>query len=171
MKRKERTIRAFEGKKLIAALLCLTMVFICMMTGCSGNEQNSYDLRQVYTSILESQPADSEDLSGVMFETTDEQLIEEFYPGLGEIELNQEVYFQHAITGFCEIMLVEAVDKGDAQAIADIFYKRIDLGADDSFYPETAQLWAENAQVQIEGRYVAMVALPDGYTVPEKIFS
>lgn len=171
MKRKEKSFCGFEKKMFAVAVLCLTVVFAGMMTGCSGNEEKTYDLGQVYTNILESQPEGSEDLSGVMFETADKQVIEEFYPGLGEFELNQEVYFQHAITGFCEIMLVEAADKDDVQAIADIFYKRIDLGADDSFYPETAQLWAENAEVQIEGRYVAMVALPNGYIVPEHIFS
>ena len=53
------------------------------------------------------------------------------------------------------------------QRIVDIFNQRIDTAADDSFYPETAQLWAQNAQVQTEGNYVAPAALPDGYTVPE----
>ena len=110
-------------------------------------------------------------MSDVMFETTDKDAIEEFYPGLGTIELKQEVCDQHAVTGFCEIMLVEAADSEDVQRIVDIFNQRIDTAADDSFYPETAQLWAQNAQVQTEGNYVALVALPDGYTVPKKIFS
>lgn len=152
------------------------LLLICMMAvmaGCgeSQNDGKEYDLQQVYQNILASQPAGTEDLSGVMFETTDKDAIEVTYPGLGEIELKQEVCYQHAVTGFCEVMLVEAADSSDVQKIVDIFNARIDTAADDTFYPETAQIWAQNAQVQTEGNYVAMVALPDGYTVPDKIFN
>lgn len=160
-----------KRKAAFAAVLCL-LLCMSVMAGCGDSaDSESYDLQQVYQDILAAQPEGTDDLAGVMFETTDEAVIEEFYPGLGAIELKQEVCYQHAITGFCEIMLVEAANEGDVQAIADIFYNRIDVAADDSFYPETAQLWAQNAVVQISGSYVAMAALPDGYTVPEKIFS
>lgn len=162
---------AAKRKAAFAAVLCL---LLCMgvMAGCGNSaDSESYDLQQVYQDLLAAQPEGTDDLAGVMFETTDAAVIEEFYPGLGAIELKQEVCYQHAITGFCEIMLVEAANKDDVQAISDIFYQRIDVAADDSFYPETAQLWAQNAVVQTSGNYVAMAALPDGYTVPEKIFS
>ena len=141
------------------------------LTACGGDSSKSYDLQEVYQEILAAQPENTDDLSGVMFETTDQDAIEEVYPGLGAIKLKQEVCYQHAVTGFCEIMLVEVADSKDVQSVVDIFNQRIDTASDDSFYPETAQLWAQNAQVQTEGNYVAMVALPDGYTVPEKIFS
>ena len=127
--------------------------------------------RTDYIDTANYEPENTDDLSGVMFETTDQDAIEEVYPGLGAIKLKQEVCYQHAVTGFCEIMLVEVADSKDVQSVVDIFNQRIDTASDDSFYPETAQLWAQNAQVQTEGNYVAMVALPDGYTVPEKIFS
>ena len=119
---------------------------------------------------MNAQPADAEDLSGVMFETTDKDAINGTYHGLADIELKQEVCYQHAVTGFCEVMLVETASADDVQKVIDIFNARIDTAADDSFYPETAQIWAQNAQVQSEGNYVALVALPDGYTVPDKIF-
>lgn len=152
---------------IFALLLCLSL-----LAGCGGSDdKKNYDLQQVYQDILAQQAETAEDIAGVMFETTDAEIIEEVYPGLGSIELKQEVYYQHAVTGFCEIMLVEAADEKDVQAIKDIFYHRIDVAADDSFYPETAQLWAENAEVQSEGSYVALIALPDGYMVPETIFS
>ncbi len=155
---------------LVLALICMLLTGV--LTACGSKDSGkTYDLQQVYQDILAAQPEGSDDLSGVMFETTDKDAIEEIYPGLGAIELKQEVCYQHAVTGFCEIMLVEAADSKDVQRIVDIFNQRIDTAADDSFYPETAQLWAQNAQVQNEGNYVALVALPDGYTVPEKIFS
>ncbi len=158
------------GKKFFtAALLCALL--LCVLTSCGSQDSGkSYDLQQVYQNILAAQPADADDLSAVMFETTDQEAINGTYPGLGEIELKQEVCYQHAVTGFSEIMLVEAADSADVQTIVDIFNQRIDTAADDSFYPETAQLWAQNAQVQTSGNYVALVALPDGYTVPDPIF-
>lgn len=154
--------------------ICLLMACMTIfMFGC-GEKQNTdgktYDLQQVYQDLMNAQPADAEDLSGVMFETTDKDAINETYPGLGDIELKQEVCYQHAVTGFCEVMLVETASADDVQKVIDIFNARIDTSADDSFYPETAQIWAQNAQVQSEGNYVALVALPDGYTVPDKIF-
>lgn len=156
----------------LTIMICLIILCMAAMVGCGGQDNSgSYDLQQVYQDILAAQPEGTDDLTGVMFETADAAVIEEFYPGLGAIELKQEVCYQHAITGFCEIMLVEAANEADVQAIADIFYQRIDVAADDSFYPETAQLWAQNAVVQTSGNYVAMIALPDGYTVPDPIFS
>lgn len=49
---------------------------------------------------MNAQPADAEDLSGVMFETTDKDAINGTYHGLADIELKQEVCYQHAVTGF-----------------------------------------------------------------------
>lgn len=156
----------------LTIMICLIILCMAAMVGCGGQDNSgSYDLQQVYQDILAAQPEGTDDLTGVMFETADAAVIEEFYPGLGAIELKQDVCYQHAITGFCEIMLVEAANEADVQAISDIFYQRIDVAADDSFYPETAQLWAQNAVVQTSGNYVAMIALPDGYTVPDPIFS
>ena len=159
------------GKKFFAAALICALL-LCVLTSCGSQDSDkSYDLQQVYQDILAAQPEGTDDLSAVMFETTDREAINEVYPGLGDIELKQEVCYQHAVTGFCEIMLVEAANSTDVQTIVDIFNQRIDTASDDSFYPETAQLWAQNAQVQTSGNYVALVALPDGYIVPDPIFS
>ena len=150
--------------------ICVLIVCVTVFTFGCGKEGKAYDLQQVYKNLMASQPEDAEDLSAVMFETTDKTAIETIYPGLGDIELKQEVCYQHAVTGFCEVMLVETANSKDAKKVIDIFNGRIDMSADDTFYPETAQIWAQNAQVQSEGNYVAMVALPNGYTVPDKIF-
>lgn len=154
--------------------ICLLMACMTIfMLGCGEKQPadaKTYDLQQVYQDLMNAQPADAEDLSGVMFETTDKDAINGTYHGLADIELKQEVCYQHAVTGFCEVMLVETASADDVQKVIDIFNARIDTAADDSFYPETAQIWAQNAQVQSEGNYVALVALPDGYTVPDKIF-
>lgn len=161
-----------KTKTIFFRTIAICVLIVCVtafMFGC-GKEDKSYDLQQVYQNLMESQPEDAEDLSAVMFETTDQTAVETIYPGLGDIELKQEVFYQHAVTGFCEVMLVETANSKDVEEVIDIFNERIDKSADDTFYPETAQIWVQNAQVQREGNYVAMVALPNGYTVPDKIF-
>ena len=119
-------------KAVTTALICVLLAG--MLTACGGDSSKSYDLQEVYQEILAAQPENTDDLSGVMFETTDQDAIEEVYPGLGAIKLKQEVCYQHAVTGFCEIMLVEVADSKDVQSVVDIFNQRIDTASNDSFY-------------------------------------
>lgn len=108
--------------------ICLLMA--CMMIfmfGCGEKQPadaKTYDLQQVYQDLMNAQPADAEDLSGVMFETTDKDAINGTYHGLADIELKQEVCYQHAVTGFCEVMLVETASPDDVQKVIDIFNAR-----------------------------------------------
>ena len=37
--------------------------------------------------------------------------------------------------------------------------------------PDVNKIWERNAVVQLKGNYVAMIALPDGYTIPEDVFA
>ena len=88
------------GTRLVRRVLVLVLALICILltgvlTACSSKDSGkTYDLQQVYQDILAAQPEGSDDLSDVMFETTDKDAIEEFYPGLGAIELKQEVCYQ-----------------------------------------------------------------------------
>ena len=52
-----------------------------------------------------------------------------------------------------------------------ILQDRIDSGAGDTGYPENAVLWQNNAQVQVQGNCLCLIALPDGYTIPENVFA
>ena len=63
-------------------------------------------------------------------------------------------------------------DKNDAdvQAVADIFQVRIDMGADNTTYSESAAGWQLYAQVQRSGNFVCMIVLPEGYVIPENVF-
>ena len=58
----------------------------------------------------------------------------------------------------------------DVQAVADIFQARIDMGADNTNYPESAAGWQLYAQVQKSGNFVCMIVLPGGYVIPENVF-
>ena len=54
--------------------------------------------------------------------------------------------------------------------MADIFQKRIDMGADNTNYPESAAGWAKYAKVHKSGNFVCMIVLPEGYVIPENVF-
>ena len=109
--------------------ICLLMACMTIfMFGCGEKQPadaKAYDLQQVYQDLMNAQPADIEDLSGVMFETTDKDAINGTYHGLADIELKQEVCYQHAVTGFCEVMLVETASPDDVQKVIDIFNARM----------------------------------------------
>lgn len=56
------------------------------------------------------------------------------------------------------------------ESVADIFQARIDMGADNTNYPESAAGWQLYAQVQKSGNFVCMIVLPGGYVIPENVF-
>lgn len=158
-------------KKLITILmtmLLLVSVFGCGEAASKGPEPGTA-LSTFYQAVLDMQPADAETL--IMFEENNPALIGSFYPGLDAVALNQQAYYMPPIaTHPCEIVLVEVANSTEVQAVADIFQARIDMGADNTTYPESAAGWAQFAQVQKSGNFVAMIVLPEGYVIPENVF-
>lgn len=127
------------------------------------------DLEAVYQNILTAIDGGEEI---VLFPEGSPDIIGAFYEGLNEVELKQQVYYIHPITGFaCEVMLVEVADESDVQKVIDIFQSRITLGGNDEFYAETAAMWKSNAQVQSSGCYVCMIAMPEGCEIPADVFA
>ena len=127
------------------------------------------ELEEVYQNILTSINAGDD---FILFPESNPNIMDELYEGLSGVELNQSVFYIHPITGFaCEIMLVEVANETDLQTVIDIFEGRIALGTNETFYAETAALWKTNAQVQTFGNYVCMIALPEGYEIPENVFA
>ena len=158
-------------KRLIALLLVVLMaVSLC---GCAGEKSKGPEpgtaLNTFYQAIMDAQPENAEEL--ILFEESNPDLIASFYPGLDSNELSQQVYYMPPIaTHPCEIVLVEAKHDGDVQNVADIFQARIDMGDDNTNYPESAAGWQLYAQVQKSGYFVCMIVLPEGYVIPENIF-
>ena len=160
-------------KKIISLLLaaaCLTAV----LTACgktADKAPENLDLEAVYQAILAAQPADQDEL--VMWpETMDEtSYIANVYVGLPDVAMKQSVCYAAPVSGWAtEVVLVEVEDSADVKTVQDIFQARIDLAKDDTSYPETAAAW-QNAVIQTAGNYVGMIVLPDGYTIPEDVFS
>ena len=126
-------------------------------------------LEDIYQAILNAQ-AGKDDL--IMFPEFNPDLIESFYPGLAQIEIVQQATYFPPVLGFVsEVTLVEVANSADVQTVIDIFEARIEKGASDTTYPEVAAYWTTCAQVQSAGNYVALIALPEGYTIPENVFS
>ena len=158
--------------KRIVALL-LVFLLLASFSGCSEKEDGPAPgtaLSTFYQVVLDAQPADAEEL--ILFEEYNPDLIACFYPGLEQIELEQQVLYMHPIaTHPCEIFLVEAKNSEDAQAVAEIFQARIELGSDNTTYPESAAGWQRYAQVQRSGNFVCMIVLPEGNVIPENVFT
>lgn len=149
-------------------------LLVVTLAGCGGKAKESpapgTELAVFYQAILDMQPADAEEL--ILFEEYNPDLIASFYPGLEKIALNQQVFYMPPIaTHPCEIVLVEVKDSEDVQAVADIFQARIDLGSDNTNYPESAAGWKMYAQVQISGNFVCMIVLPADYVIPDNVFA
>ena len=157
-------------KKLLLTILALMMTV--SLFGCGGEEKGpepGTPVSSFYDAILAAQPEGAEEL--IFFEESDPALINSFYPGLDGIELSQQAFYMPPIaTHPCEIVLVEVKDAANVPAVADIFQARIDLGADNTTYPESAAGWQLYAQVQCRGNFVCMIVLPEGYVMPEDVF-
>ena len=155
--------------------LSMLLVFLMFLSLCGcGNGKNDAPapgtaLSTFYQAIMDAQPEDAEEL--ILFEESNPDLITNFYPGLDSIELSQQAYYMPPIvTHPCEIVLVEVKNEADVQTVAEIFQARIDMGADDTTYPESAAGWQLYAQVQKSGNFVCMIVLPEGYVIPENVF-
>ncbi|MGN0967882.1 MAG: DUF4358 domain-containing protein [Oscillospiraceae bacterium] len=132
--------------------------------------QQHLALEDVYQAILDAQTGNGQE-ELVLFPESNPDALNSYYPGLADIELAQQLYYTPPVYGHaCEILLVEVARKDDVQAVKDIFQARIDQAASDTAYPENAEPWARNAQVQADGCYVCMIVLPDGFTIPENVF-
>ena len=158
-------------KKLSLVVLVLLVSFsLCACGGGDKGPEPGTPLNTFYEAVLAAQPADAEDL--IFFEESNPVLIDSFYSGLDTIALNQQAFYMPPIaTHPCEIVLVEVKNAADVQAVVDIFQARIELGADNTAYPESAAGWDLYAQVQQSGNFVCMIVLPEAYTIPENVFA
>ena len=132
----------------------------------SAGGEVSFDA--VYQGILDAQE-NTDEL--IFFPEEGADAIESLYPGLTALDPTRLQLYLPPVTGYaCEILLVE-VAEGDVDAAKAILQDRIDSGAGDTGYPENAVLWQNNAQVQVQGNCRCLIALPDGYTIPENVLA
>ncbi len=135
----------------------------------TDSASEGYDLEAVFQGILDKQENPDE---LIFFPTENPDKIAGLYVGLSDIELSQMKFYAPPITGYgCEVMLVEVKNPDDVKAVQDVFQARIDSAINGGACDASAgAVWEANAQIQTSGNYVAMVVLPDGFTVPENVF-
>ena len=158
-------------KKIISTVVIVMLSLSLFACGKTDNgPKPGTPLETFYEAILAAQPEYAEAL--IFFEESNPALIDSFYSGLDAIALKQQAFYMPPIaTHPCEIVLVEVKDAADVQLVVDIFQARIELGADNVAYPESAAGWDLYAQVQQSGNFVGMIVLPEAYTIPENVFA
>jgi len=155
-------------KNLIFAIIATTFL---VLTGCAKEKETKIlNMEEVYQSVLTLQEGSGKEAL-IMLPESNEEYLEMFYPGFSSIPRTQTVAYMAPVTGFAtEVLLVEVTNKDDVNTMKEIFEARIEHGASDTTYPETAIHWANNGQVHTYGNYVCMIVLPEGYIIPENVF-
>lgn len=94
----------------------------------------------------------------------DAEITEAFYAGLSAADASQLlVYLPQMSLNMGELVLVEAREEGDVDAIKAILQARIDYMAGDgngpggAWYPEAMESWELNSRLVSSGKYVMMV--------------
>ena len=103
----------------------------------------------------------------VLFPETNIDYLNEFYPGIADIELKQLYAGVAPVTNApFEIILVEVADEADVPTVIEIYQGRVDKECGDSTYPENAEAWINNCKITSRGCYVFLAVLMDPCEIP-----
>ena len=142
-------------KKIISALLALTIVFALAACGSNGGQSQTEapDLQAYYDDFMASLGDNAP-----MMMAIEGDMLESAYPGLSDYTLKQSVLQMAGISAVAfEMALVETESEEDAQAVEEIFQARVDSQIQGgAMYPATIEAW-ENASVLVEGCVVALI--------------
>ena len=91
------------------------------------------------------------------------QILDMNYAGLSEMELEQCLpYVSMMSINNSEMVLVQTKSADDVAKVKEIFQARIDnMLNGGTFYPETIEIWQNNAEIVENGNYVALVVSTD----------
>lgn len=154
-------------KKSIITILAVLMLL--SIVGCGKKEELNLNVNDIFNAIVDAQPSAVKDSLRFYEETLESAA--NYYQGLDEYELNQGVYRFAVVTGnSTEIVIVEAKNSSDVDAIIKIFENRIKDASDNRGYADIAKNWQMYAKIQHKGNYIAMICLPGECYVPEDIF-
>ena len=159
-------------KKRLTSMLLAVMMLLGILAGCTEQSTPTEpvaefpDLETLYhqgIEVLEQMGSNAP----VLFPETDINYMNEFYPGIADIELKQFFAGVAPVTNApFEIVLVEVADKADVPVVLDIYQARADKESGDSAYPENAEAWINNCKITSRGCYVFLAVLMDPCEVP-----
>ncbi|WP_455581383.1 DUF4358 domain-containing protein [Dysosmobacter sp.] len=138
-------------------LTLLALLSAALLSACGGKDETAtpdVDLTDFYEDVKEEYGWSD----GYMTDIEGE-LLESYYPGLGDISLKQLVAKAPMMSAVVnEMVFLQAETEEDAAAAAAILQDRIDLQAQGgAWYPESMEAWGRGIVIQ-QGAYVCMVA-------------
>ena len=173
-------------EKCLLSIILTFILLLSVFSGC-GTEPKDSDKTPADSETADAAAQSPEDLSDletlykkgmevlaqmgkeapVLFPETNVDYLNEFYPGLADIELKQLYAGVAPVTNApFEIILVEVADEKDVQTVLDIYQGRVDRESDDSAYPENAEAWLNNCKITSRGCYVFLAVLMDPCEIP-----
>ncbi len=175
--------------RLVAMILAVALL-LGVLSGCSGKapEQETIPVQQEVTEAPTEEPSEAPtalpdletlynqgmevlaqmgDEAPILFPETNIAYLNEFYPGLADIEMKQLYAGVAPVTNApFEIILVEVADVADVPTVLEIFHARMDRESGDSTYPENAEAWINNCKITSRGCYVFLAVLMDPCEIP-----
>lgn len=140
-------------KKIIALTLAAFMMASLAACGSKKEEAKEVDLTAFYDTL-----AAEYDWTDYLADTEGEML-EMYYPGLGEITTKQMIAKAPRMSSVVnEMVFLQCETEDDAAKAAEILQQRIDAQAEGgAWYPESMEAWSRGV-VDQQGTYVAMIA-------------
>ena len=159
-------------KKRLISIILAVMMLLGILAGCTEQPAPTEpvvelpDLETLYYQGVEKL-AEMGPNAPVLFPETNIDYLNQFYPGLADIELKQLFAGVAPVTNApFEIILVEVVDEADVPTVMEIFQARADRESDDSAYPENAEAWINNCKITSRGNYVFLAVLMNPCEIP-----
>ena len=140
-------------KKMITLALAVFMMASLAACGSKKEEAKEVDLTAFYDTL-----AAEYDWTDYLADTEGEML-EMYYPGLGEITTKQMIAKAPRMSSVVnEMVFLQCETEDDAAKAAEILQQRIDTQAEGgAWYPESMEAWGRGV-VDQQGTYVAMIA-------------
>lgn len=141
-------------KRNIAMLIALTLVCLLAACGDKAAETKDVDLEEFYAAAAEEYEWGENYMADI-----EGELLDSYYPGLGEIPTKQFVAKMPVMSSVVnEMVLMECENETDAEKAAAILRDRIDVQAEGgAWYPESMEAWSKAIVIQ-QGNYVGLIA-------------
>ena len=162
--------------RIISILLTVTML-LCILAGCNAQPVETTptepeetvelpDLETLYNQGMEVL-AQMGDEAPILFPETNIDYLNQFYPGLADIELKQLYAGVAPVTNApFEIILVEVANEADVSTVLEIFQGRVDRESGDTAYPENAEAWMNKCKITSRGNYAFLAVLMGSCEIP-----
>ena len=150
-------------KRIVCLVLALVLTFA--LVGCGKKEAAAnVDLAKVCEEAVNQV---TENNSDIVFFPAAEGEVKMVYPELDGIACKQiAAYFPPVLGASYEVVMIEAENGADVDAVKAALQKRIDTIVNDTTYPDNAAGWKAGAEIYVNGNYVVLSVLPEGVEKP-----